>query len=131
MPVIEGEIHPLFFERHWIIFASQLDNFDISHTKLVATRDARSARIGAHRTGDDNRGFLWQAGELVEKRLGKVTFESHALYKTGTIPHEQENQFAFIGAVVNPALDGDILAGIFGNFFYADYWGHAALLLMW
>jgi hypothetical protein len=57
-----------------------------------------------------------------------VAFESHALHETGTIPHKQENQLAFIGAVIDPALDGDFLAGIFGNLFYADNWGHAALL---
>ncbi len=129
MAVVEGKIHALFFERHRVVFAGQLDDFDILDANLVATRDAGGALVFPHRTGDDHRGFLRQAGELVENSFGQVAFESHALHETGTIPHEQENQLAFIGAVVDPALDGDFLAGIFGDFFYADNWGHDSLLV--
>ena len=82
-------------------------------------------RAVSSRTGpvDGHRGFLWQAGELVENGFGQIAFEGHALHETGAIPHEQENQLAFVGAVVDPALDGDILAGVFGNFLYADNGG--------
>jgi hypothetical protein len=106
-----------------------LGDFDILYANLVSTRDARGALIFADRARDDNRGFLRQAGELVEKRFGEIAFEGHTLHETGTIPHKQENQLAFIGAVVNPALNGNFLAGVFSNLFYADNWGHGSLLL--
>jgi hypothetical protein len=61
---------------------------------------------------------------LVENGFGQVAFEGHTLNESGPIPHKQEDQLAFIGAVVNPALDCDILACVFINFFYTDNGGH-------
>jgi len=123
MAVVEGEIHTLFLERHGVVIASQLDDLDILDAKLIAPGmpGARlSSRTGPEMITEDSWGrrVSWS-----KNSLGKVTFESDTLYEAGTIPHEQENQLAFIGAVVDPALNGDFLAGIFGYLFHANKLG--------
>ncbi len=116
MAVVEREVHAVVFERHRIISLGGLHDSDLFHADFVSAGNAGGALIGADRPCDDHRRFLRQAHELIEDRLVEIAFERHALDETRPVAHQQEDQFALVGAVVDPALHGRFLAFVVRNF---------------
>ena len=75
-----------------VAFKGDLDEalFDrlLPYTDFIPAGYAGRAPICAHRPGDNNRRFLWQAHESVEQGFVQVTFESHALHESAAIAHQ-------------------------------------------
>ncbi len=118
--VVEGKIHAVLFERHRVILGGGLDDFYLLDADLIPTGDSGCALVLAHRSADDDGGFLRQTGELVEERLGQVAFERHTLDEAASISYQKEDQFAFVGAAVDPAFDLDFLTCVFRDLFNTD-----------
>ena len=55
MTVVEGKIHPMFFERHRVILGRALDDLDLFDADLVPARDAGCPLVLAYPSADDDR----------------------------------------------------------------------------
>ena len=86
---------------------------------LEAVRDqfvaAGRARLFFHRAGHDDGAFLTQVIGLLERRLVHVALAHHDLEKAGPVTDHEEMNLAARSAVVQPALDGDRLAGVLAD----------------
>ncbi len=127
--VVEHEVDPVLLERQGVLVGSLLDDLHGLHADLEPAGDARGARVGAHLSGNDHRGFLRDAGKLVEQILVQVVLESHALREPVAIPHQQEDQLALMRAVVHPAVEADHLTGMVGDLVNSNGYRHKLFLL--
>jgi hypothetical protein len=110
--VVEREIHAVVFERHRVIHFGGLDDLQVLDADFEPAGDAGRALILAHRARDDHRRFLRQFGDGLEEFGRQVAFEGDALDEARAIAHEQKDQLALIRAVVDPALEDDVLPDV-------------------
>jgi hypothetical protein len=89
-----------------------LDDLQILDADFEPAGDAGRALIFADGAGDDDRRFLRQFGDSLEEFGRQVTFEGDALDEARAIAHEQKDQLALVCAVVDPALEDDVLPDV-------------------
>jgi len=107
--VVQQEIHAVLFECDRVFALNGLDDLQSRDADLIPTGDARRAFVGPNDTGDPHGGFLWDAHNGLEELRVEVALKGHALHEPVAIAHKQEDEFALMGAVVDPPLKGDFL----------------------
>jgi hypothetical protein len=116
MAVIEQEGDPVLLRRDRIL-GRLVHHLQIGHPEFVAER---RALVLAHRAGDDQRRFLRQMLGARELLGRDVLLEHHALQRAGAVADEQEVQLAARALVVEPSLEGHLLAVMTADVFHVD-----------
>ena len=80
--VVEQKVDPVLLRLDRIVERARADDREIGDTELVATR---RTRVGAHLTGDGNRGLERELGETFPHLLRHGGLDQHALQESGAI----------------------------------------------
>jgi len=67
-------------------------------------------------------------GDGLEEFGRQVTFEGDALNEARPVAHEQEGQLALVCAIVDPALEDDVLSDVVRDLCNADMVSHWKVL---
>ncbi len=116
VPAVEQEVDAVLLRRDRVVVrgADDLEPLDVD---LVA---ARRALVGARGAGDDDRGFLRQVIGGLEQLLADRRLRHHRLDEAGAVADGEEMDLAARAAVVQPPLDGDLLAFVLADVFDVD-----------
>ena len=111
VPAIHQVVDAVLLRRDRVVVRLAVD-LEAGDVDLVA---ALGARVGAHRAGHRERRLLRQVVGARERLVADGRLRHDRLDEAGAVADDQEVDLAARPAVVQPAVDGDLLAFVLGD----------------
>jgi len=111
MPVLHQKLDPVFLGADGE-FAGQLHDLEVLSLEFVPSREAGGALVGPDQTGHDDGGLPGQFQGLFKHFWRNALLEEYSLGNACAVANAQKLKASFVSPLIQPALEGDLLAHV-------------------